>query len=543
MVIPEHPDVGAAASDPELHHRSRLLTAALAVLTAAFVLVDLCFLLTVPGYSPPWYGYLFLAVIFATHRKGRIRLAGALLTFMFPMVSFAHLLGESNANVLVTLGFLSLSPILGSILLKPWGLMLLTGVNLAGIALLPLVVPERGVTHVVLIGPLAMNGISAALAFTLVRFRDRVEADRQANLRNEEERLRLATEAAGIGTWDWRVARDEAFVSPGVRRLFGNPSMKEPRDYFDSITPAERSSVEAAYAQAIEGAQDVVKLEHRIVRLDGRERWIQVDGRVVEREGGRATRIIGTVRDVTELRELEAQLRQAQKMEALGRLAGGIAHDFNNLLTVIRANVEMLNEIAGAPELSDVAQAADSAASLTRQLLAFSRVGASRARVVDVAQSVRGALEMVRRLIGDDVTVRFEADEQPLQTRADPDQIQQALLNLVTNARDAMPGGGEILIEIRRIDLSACRASILGVGPGPYVRVSVCDSGEGMPEAVRERALEPFFTTKGPHKGTGLGLAMVFGVVERAGGAIEIESAQGRGTAVRLFYPWLEGTK
>jgi CheY-like chemotaxis protein len=247
------------------------------------------------------------------------------------------------------------------------------------------------------------------------------------------------------------------------------------------------------------------------------------------------------------LRETEAQLRQAQKMEAVGRLAGGVAHDFNNLLTVIRGYSELLLGRLGPTdamrkEMEEIKKAADRASGLTRQLLAFSRRQFIAAKVVDLNALVANMDGMLRRLIGEDIVeLCAELDSSTGAIKADPGQVEQVIMNLVVNARDAMPTGGRLTIETRNVTIGkAVHLDAVGVAPGSYVLLVVRDNGHGMDAETQSHLFEPFFTTKEKGKGTGLGLTTVYGIVKQSGGSITVESAPGRGTTFRVYFPRVE---
>jgi signal transduction histidine kinase len=247
------------------------------------------------------------------------------------------------------------------------------------------------------------------------------------------------------------------------------------------------------------------------------------------------------------LRHNEEQLRQAQKMEAVGRLAGGVAHDFNNILSVVlSASQAVIEELEpGAPlreELETIHAAGERASTLTRQLLAFSRQQLLAPRVVDLNDVVTGLEPLLRRLVDDDVSLAFERAAGPATVLADPGQLEQVIVNLVINARDAMPEGGVVTIETAIVELDGARAAALhGVPPGRYVVLTVDDSGQGMDAATRARIFEPFFTTKVNGRGTGLGLSTVYGIVTQSGGHVSVDSAPGAGATFTLHFPWAEG--
>lgn len=282
-------------------------------------------------------------------------------------------------------------------------------------------------------------------------------------------------------------------------------------------------------------------------RKDGTAFWNAVSLSPVHDADGRLTHIVGVQNDVTDRRRLEAQFRQSQKMEAVGRLAGGIAHDFNNLLTIIGISSEQLLDMPQlAPEIreavSAIRKAGDRAGALTHQLLGFSRQTIVQPRIVDLNASVNDATRLLGRLIGANITVSLALDPALNPIRIDPVQLDQILLNLVVNARDAMPAGGKLSIETRNVLLTETQGfSPMECRPGPYVMLSLTDNGIGMTREVASQIFEPFFTTKAPGSGTGLGLAMVFGIVQQNGGCLHVLSEPGLGTTFNIHFPVADG--
>jgi signal transduction histidine kinase len=254
-------------------------------------------------------------------------------------------------------------------------------------------------------------------------------------------------------------------------------------------------------------------------------------------------------RDLTNSRRLEEQLRQAQKMEAVGQLAGGIAHDFNNLLTIISGYCDLiLEELTPADSIreliEEIRQAGERATRLTRQLLVFSRKGVLEPKVVDINEVVRSTETMLRRLIGEDIQMFAALAENLGLVKVDPGQVEQVVMNLAINARDAMPRGGKLTIETANVDLDEVyAANHPEVRPGRYVLLAVGDTGTGMDEATRSRIFLPFFTTKGVGKGTGLGLAVVHGFIKQSGGHVAVYSEPGHGTSFKIYLPAVEGRK
>jgi two-component system cell cycle sensor histidine kinase/response regulator CckA len=277
---------------------------------------------------------------------------------------------------------------------------------------------------------------------------------------------------------------------------------------------------------------------------DGRK--LRLEATANAYRAGERVRRVTAIRDVSERHSLERQYRQAQKMEAVGRLAGGVAHDFNNLLTVISSYTSLLLTERGLTEpmrddLTEIGKAAESAATLTRQLLAFSRQQVLQPKPLDLNEVVRGAGKMLQRVIGEDIEMRTAFEEAPCRVRADAGQLEQVVMNMAVNARDAMPDGGSLTLETANVELTdAIDGELFAVTPGPYVQLSISDSGTGMDEETRAQIFEPFFTTKEPGKGTGLGLSTVYGIVKQSAGYVSVDSQLGKGTTFKIYLPRID---
>ncbi|MFO0584937.1 MAG: ATP-binding protein [Anaeromyxobacter sp.] len=362
-------------------------------------------------------------------------------------------------------------------------------------------------------------------------------ADRTRALSASQERLRIAIDAAALATWEWDVEAREVEWS-GVAGLLRVQDLPGTIDaYLARVHPDDRAAVAATFARARESA-DPQRVEHRVPVADGM-RWLELHARAAAAQPGAPRRVAGVVLDVTDRRTLEDELRQAQKMESVGRLAGGIAHDFNNLLTTILGTSEMILEALPPhhPLRADIASVRDAgkrAATLTKQLLAFSRKQKLEARAEDLASIVRGFAPMISRLIGNEIKVRLDLAVNLPPVLADRAQLEQILLNLAVNARDAMPTGGVLTFGAAE---AARGTPVAGVRS---VLLWVADTGSGMSPEVAARAFDPFFTTKPSGKGTGLGLATVYGIIRQHNGTITVRTAPGKGTRFDIVLPVAE---
>lgn len=368
-------------------------------------------------------------------------------------------------------------------------------------------------------------------------------------LRTAEERMRFALENAAVGIWDMDYTTGSARMSEILESQYG----MKPGTYagtfeafLQGVHPEDRQGVLDMLDKAMKSGADFSN-QHRALWPDGTVRWLSNAGRIQLGEQGEPLRGVGISIDVTERRTLEEQYHQSQKMEAVGRLAGGVAHDFNNLLTAILGYCQLLLADLDPrdPRRSDVTEihkAGESAAGLTRQLLTFSRKQIIEPKVLDLNAVVGNMRGMLGRLIGEDVKVVLNLRPGLATVKADAGQMEQIVLNLAVNARDAMPSGGTLTIETANVDLDENYANThFSVKPGPYVGLTVTDTGTGMLPEVQARLFEPFFTTKEIGKGTGLGLATVHGIVARSGGSIGVYSEIGKGTSFTAYFPQTAG--
>ena len=387
--------------------------------------------------------------------------------------------------------------------------------------------------------------------YTDITARKRAEEE----LRESEERFRTSFEHSGVGMALQQLDGGYFRVNHAFCALLGYTERELLATNFQRVTHPDECETDFAHDRAmLVGERSWYQREKRYLHKGGSVIWALVSVSLVRDSRGRPLYFIVQAQDISARKQseesrtqLEAQLRQSQKMEAVGRLAGGVAHDFNNLLTVIRGRAELLLRRLAVDDPNRrhaalVEQSAERAAALTQQLLAFSRKQVLQPKVLDLNALLAGIEQMLRRLIGEDVDVVVKPAPALSAVEADPSQLEQVLMNLVVNARDAMPQGGRLTLETANIELDETYVHWHpGARPGAYVMLAVSDSGIGMDAETQARLFEPFFTTKGPGKGTGLGLATVYGIVKQSGGSIWVYSELGWGTTFKIYLPRARG--
>jgi len=386
-------------------------------------------------------------------------------------------------------------------------------------------------------------GALAGMAYENARLVAQLRAQTD-ELREHEEQTDFAMTAARSGVSYRDLDSSLVELSPSIAQLFGfSPDVRRlsQEELYERVHPDDAPLIRAAVQKAIEERGEFA-LEFRLLMTEDGPRWFQFRGRVVTNEDGEPARVVGVVTDVTERRLLELQLRQSQKMEALGQLAGGVAHDFNNLLTAImgygRFALETAGDDAQRHDLEEIVKAASRAAALTKQLLAFSRRHMVETVVLDLNLLIVDMVSMLRRMIGEHIELATTLASGLSHVRADRSQLEQVVMNLVINARDACGSGGNIRLVTEAVEVdSALAVRTPGLNRGGYITLSVIDNGIGMSEETKSKLFEPFFTTKPRGQGTGLGLATVYGIVVQSGGAIRVESEVGVGSTFIVYLP------
>ncbi len=398
-----------------------------------------------------------------------------------------------------------------------------------------------------------LRAVSLDGGYSLGFLQDITERRRgEQDLRESRQRLQFAMDAGHLGVWSYDYITNEVVGDDRCREMFGVGPTEEVtfQRFIDCIDPEVRDEVLRSVDRERLRQEGQLAIEYRIKLPDGRERWILARGRATAAAGGDLVRVDGLVMDISEqrqaeakVRQLEEQFRQAQKMEAVGRLAGGVAHDFNNLLMVIQGYTEMLRDELpdagnGKRYSEEVLKATSRAAGLTRQLLAFSRKQVLCPVVLNVNRVVQETSKMMTRLLGEDINFALDLTPSLWAAEADEDQMGQVLLNLAVNARDAMPHGGALTISTRNVSVGSGGVEQRSwIGAGDYVALTVCDTGVGMDEKIKEHLFEPFFTTKEAGKGTGLGLATVYGIIQQSNGYVWVDSKPGQGACFTIYLP------
>jgi PAS domain S-box-containing protein len=371
-------------------------------------------------------------------------------------------------------------------------------------------------------------------------------------LHESQQRLNLASHSAQLGIWDWDIINNRMIWDDEMFRLYGiaeKPATCGLEIWEQGLHPEDKAQVLEDHQSALRGEKDS-NMEFRVKHPDGTIRYLKANGLVLRDFEGKPTRMLGVNYDITERKKaedarekLQAQLIQSQKLESVGRLAGGVAHDFNNILAAIMMNIGLAETYPNLdPQikqtLREIQSDAGRAANLVRQLLLFSRRSVMNMELLDVNDLVAGFLKMLERLIGENINLRFVRKEGLTAVKADIGMLEQVLMNLVVNSRDAMPNGGSITIRVDAIDAGRERIGASPeIQPGCFICLSVSDSGCGMDENTRARIFEPFFTTKEIGKGTGLGLSTVYGIVAQHHGWVEVESQVGKGATFRVYLP------
>ena len=391
------------------------------------------------------------------------------------------------------------------------------------------------------LGVVSVTGLVLAAAV-------RLERDQATTaLAESEERLRRALDAARMGVWTWSVESNTLTWDDNLRRLYGlapGHSITSYDDFISRVHPDDRAKVSHTVRQALDDGGSL-DYEFRVVLPDGRVRWISDLGEIHRNNEGRPVWLTGICTDVTERKVVDERLRQAHRMESVGRLAGGVAHETNNQMSVVLGASDFILRRGDVPEpiradVEFIQKAAERTAAVTAQLLAFSRRQILRTEVLDLNEVIRKWEPVLRRVMGEDCGVVLRLASDLGAVRADPGQLEQVLLNLALNARDAMPRGGTITLETFPAELSSAYAQTkpgTSIQPGPYVVLAVSDTGHGMDRETLSHVFEPFFTTKGVGQGTGLGLSTVYGIVKQSDGYVWVYSEPGQGSTFKIYLP------
>lgn len=401
-------------------------------------------------------------------------------------------------------------------------------IHLDGRVFETLQVPRRGSSEEV-------RGVVGVATDVTARERARID------LEQRERQLRDAQAIAHCGSWEWDVAEDRVEWSEETYRIFGIEPGEPLRyeDFLDRLHEEDRDAIEAIIADAYAEPKPF-EFEERIVHPDGEVRVLRNKGRAVTDERGHPVRMVGTCIDITDLRRQEEQIRRCQRMDAVGRVAGGVAHDFNNLLTIIRGFsqdlLERLEQPADRDSASEIHKASERASDLVQKLLTFSRRRSSRIGSVPVEDLLEDVRALMERVLSSKARLVVDVEPGVGAIRANAAGVEQALMNLVINARDAIPERGTVEIEVRSVELKGAQKPDGEMPDGTWVVFDVRDSGRGIDPEEQDRIFEPFFTTKSSGKGTGLGLSTVYGIMRQVGGAVTVDSRPGEGTTFHLYF-------
>ena len=403
------------------------------------------------------------------------------------------------------------------------------------------------VTYDYLITGAVTSLIVATLVVSVILFFVKQLRKTEEALRESKERYQLATKGGNVGVWDWNLTTGDMFVSPDLKAMLGydDSEIKNHIEEWGKHVYAEDTEAVMKEANAcIEGAKKDYHVEHRMVHKDGSIRWFLASGKVVRDESGKPIRFSGTDTDITKLKNLEGQLRQAQKMEAIAVLAGGIAHQFNNALSPITASIDMLeldfpDEQNIATYTKQIKGSANRMALLSDQLLAYARGGKYKARILSLSDFIRDTLPLIMHTIDPAIQIDTDISRDIFNIKADITQMQMVLSAILSNASEAIKGEGRIRITCKNEMITDERAKDFpGLKPGPYVNLKIEDDGKGMDEETKGRIFEPFFTNK--FQGRGLGMAAAYGIIKNHDGWISVDSELGKRTTVRIFLPATE---
>lgn len=383
----------------------------------------------------------------------------------------------------------------------------------------------------------------------LVEMNSSFEApDRTRELLESEYRFVSLMACSPVGIFQTNAKGDRVYLNERYCKILDlTPEQAQGSCWTIGLHPEDRQRVLDSWQHTIETGAEFL-MEYRLLTPSGQLRWVLTNAVCLRDALGLVTGFVGSVMDITEQKKLEMQVRQSQKMDSIGRLAGGIAHDFNNLITIILGNAELArSELPAECEvlaecIQSISDAGARAAALTKQLLAFSRKQMLELKPLNVNSIVYGLQKMLPRLIGEDIKLLTRLAPNAWQVMADPGQIEQIIMNLVVNARDAMPRGGTLRIETSNVAFDGDAHRHAQVKPGAYLKLSVVDSGCGIAPDTLQMVFEPFFTTKQPGEGTGMGLATVFGIVSQSNGYVTVESELGHGATFNVYLPRWEGS-